>query len=140
MNNFTVHAPAKNINERALDWMLFLTRFISSAVLFYISLGGLLYYREFLYNVAFLTLPLPVGIGILLVQMLLAFFLLLGCFTRFCAGACVVCAAGAGFIFLGADFNKIYIAFVLLEVSALLPALLVGGGRYSVDFLRVRRS
>ena len=128
-----------NISERAFSWMIFCTRLVSSLVLFYISLGGLLFYREFLYNAAAAGLPLPVGIGLLLAQIIFAFFVLLGFFARFCAGACLVCLAGVGFLFFGLDFNKIYIALVLLLAAALLPTLMVGAGRFSVDFNRARR-
>ena len=113
-----------NISERAFSWMIFCTRLVSSLVLFYISLGGLLFYREFLYNAAAAGLP---------------FFVLLGFYARFCAGACLVCLAGVGFLFFGLDFNKIYIALVLLLAAALLPTLMVGAGRFSVDFNRARR-
>ena len=46
---------------------LFLTRLLSGLALFYITVGCLLFYREFLYNATAMGLPLPVPAGLALV-------------------------------------------------------------------------
>ena len=129
------------MNEKTFSWMLFLTRSITAVVLLYITIGCLLFYREFLYNVAVLGVPLPVGVGfgLLIAQMFLALLLVLGLFCRFAAGASVICLSAVGFVFFGADLNKIYIALILLFITALLPTFLMGPGRYSLDFNNARR-
>ena len=58
--------PAKMhcvMNEKTFSWMVFLTRFIVAAVILYVTIGCLLFYRDFLYNIAVMGVPLPVGIG-----------------------------------------------------------------------------
>ena len=136
--------PAKlhcNISEKTFSWMVFLTRFITAIVLLYIAVGCLLFYRDFLYNTAVLGVPLPVGVGLgmLIVQLFLSLLLVLGLFCRFAAGASVICLSAVGFVFFGADLNKIYVALILLLITALLPTFLMGPGRYSLDFNRARR-
>jgi len=136
--------PAKMhcvMNEKTFSWMVFLTRFIVAAVILYITTGCLLFYRDFLYNIAVMGVPLPVGIGfgLLIAQLFLALLLVLGLFSRFAAGACVVCLSATGFVFFGADLNKIYVALILLMITALLPTFLMGPGRYSLDFNYARR-
>ena len=120
----SIPSVSYTISERAFSWMIFLTRLVSSFVLVYISLGGLLFYREFLYNAAAAGLPLSVGIGMLVGQIFLAFLILLGLWARMAAGASIVCLAGVCFIFFGSDFNKIYVALILLLATALLPTLM----------------
>lgn len=137
-------APVKMhcvINEKTFSWAVFLTRFITALVLIYIAVGCLLFYRDFLYNTAVLGVPLPVGVGlgILITQVLLSLLLVLGLFTRFVAGASIVCLSAVGFVFFGADLNKIYVALILLLITALIPSFLMGPGRYSLDFNYARR-
>lgn len=127
------------INERAFSWMLFLTRLFASLVLIYISLGGFLFYREFLQNVQSIGLPVSVGFGFLAVQLILALCMLLGLFARWTAAGSIVCLSGVCYVFFGADFNKIYVALIWLLITALLPTLIVGAGKYSLDFNRARR-
>ncbi len=132
-----------NIDENLFSLTIFLTRLLSGLTLLYIAVGGLLFYREFLYNAAALGLPLPVavGVGVLVAQLFLALLLILGWFTRFSAGASVLCTLMAGVIFFAADINKIYVALVLLLITALLPALILGPGKISLDFKHaVRRT
>jgi uncharacterized membrane protein YphA (DoxX/SURF4 family) len=121
--------------------MVFLTRFITALVLLYIAVGCLLFYRDFLYNTAVLGIPLPVsiGFGMIIAQVFLSLLLVLGLFSRFAAGASVICLSAVGFVFFGADLNKIYVALILLLITALLPTFLMAPGRYSLDFNRARR-
>ena len=130
-----------NINENTFSWTIFLTRLLCATVLIYVSVGCLLYYREFLYNAAVLGIPVPVGVGIglLVLQLFLALLLVLGLFSRFVAGASIFCLSAVAFIFFGADLNKIYIALIVLLMTALLPTLLLGPGKLSLDFNEVRR-
>lgn len=130
-----------NIDEKTFSWMVFLTRFFSSAVLIYTSVGCLLYYREFLYNAAAVGVPLPLstGIGIMVVQLLLALFILLGWFARWACALAVIGFTVLCFVFFVGQINKIYVALVILLAAALLPTLLMGPGKYSLDFHSARR-
>lgn len=131
------------INENAFSVTLFLTRLLSGLALLYTGVGCLLYYREFLYNAAALGWQMPVGAGIALVVAVLfvSLFLLLGWFTRFAAVAAVFLTAAMGYVFFASAVNRIYVALVVLLVAALLPALLLGPGKISLDYSHaVRRS
>lgn len=130
-----------NLDEKMFSITVFLTRLLSGLVLLYISLGCLLYYREFLLNAAIVGVSMPVelGIGIVIAEMLLALLLLLGLFTRWAAGAAVLSTACLGFVFFASNFNKLYVALLVLLITALLPAALLGPGRISLDFSHARR-
>ncbi len=130
-----------NINEKAFSWTIFITRLLAGLVILYFSVGCLLYYREFLYNAATIGLPMPVplGIGLLVAELFLALLLILGCFTRWAAALCVLCTAVTAVVFFASNFNKLYVALLVLLIAALLPAALLGPGRISVDFNSARR-
>ena len=128
-----------NIDEKAFSWTIFLTRLLAGGVLLYISVGCLLYYREFLFNAAALRWPLPVALSVVIVELFLALLLLLGWFTRWAAGLSVLCMGTLGIVFFGSDFNKVYVALLILLIATLLPAALLGPGRISLDFTHARR-
>jgi len=131
------------IDEKVFSWTLFLTRFLVGSVLVYTVIGCLLYYREFLYNAAALGVPMPVavGVGLLVVQLVWALMLLLGWFTRLVSGLSVLCMAAIGFIFFSGEINRIYAALVILLITALLPSVLLGPGKISLDYKHaVRRA
>ena len=129
------------LDEKMFSLTVFLTRLFAGFVLLYISVGCLLYYREFLYNAAAAGLPMPVELGItlLIVELFIALFLLLGWFTRWAAGGALLSTAFVGFVFFASDFNKLYVALIVLLMAALLPAALLGPGRISLDFTHARR-
>ena len=132
-----------NIDENLFSLTVFLTRLLSGLTLLYVSAGCLFFYREFLYNATALGFPLPVppGIGVLVAELFLALFLILGWFTRSAAAASVICTVGAGGIFFAADVNKIYVALILLLITSLLPAVILGPGKISLDYKHaVRRA
>lgn len=81
---------------------LFLTRLLSGLTLLYITIGCLLFYREFLYNATAMGLPLPVPAGLALVvaELFLSLLLMLGWFTRPAAGLAVLSTAGLAAVFL----------------------------------------
>ncbi len=128
-----------NLDEKYFSWTVFLTRFLVAGALLYTSVGCLLFYREFLYNAAVLGLPVKVGIGLVVTELILALFLLLGWFTRWVAGFLLVCTGFWGVVFFASDFNKLYIALLVLLLAALLPSALLGPGRISLDFVHARR-
>jgi len=130
-----------NIDEKTFSWMIFFTRFITSAVLIYSAVGCLLYYREFLYNAAAIGVPLPVnvGIGLLVLQLFLALFILLGWFARWACALAIIIFTGVCFVFFAGQINKIYVVLVILLMTALLPTLMMGPGKYSLDFHSARR-
>lgn len=132
-----------NIDENLFSLTIFLTRLLSGLTLLYIAVGCLLFYREFLYNATALGLPLPVplGITVLVAELFLALLLILGWFTRAAAGLSVFFTLAAGVIFFAADVNKIYVALILLLITALLPAVILGPGKISLDYKHaVRRA
>ena len=129
------------INEDTFSLTLFLTRLITGAALLYVGAGCLLYYQRFLYNAAALGWPIPTALGVLLFVSLLflGLLLILGWFTRLCAGISVLATAAAGVLFFAGNFNKIYVALVLILVAALLPAALLGPGKISLDYKHALR-
>ena len=132
-----------NIDEDVFSLAVFLTRLLTGLVLLYITVGSLLFYREFLYNAAALGLPLPVPLGltILVVELFLALLLILGWFTRPAALAAWMGTVIMGFIFFASDLNKIYVALLMLLAAALLPATMLGPGKISLDYKHaVRRA
>ncbi|MBR2081921.1 MAG: hypothetical protein IJ876_02785 [Elusimicrobiaceae bacterium] len=128
-----------NIDEKAFSVTIFLTRLLAGGTLLYVSAGCLLYYREFLFNAAAISCPLPVALGVVIAELVLAFLLILGWFTRVAAGLSVLCTAGMGVVFFASNFNKVYVALLILLTAALLPAALLGPGRISLDFTHARR-
>lgn len=132
-----------NIDENLFSLTVFLTRLLSGLTLIYVAVGCLLFYREFLYNAAALGLPLPVPLGItlLVAELFLALLLILGWFTRVAAAGSVLVTLAAGVVFFAADINKIYVALILLLITALLPGLILGPGKISLDYKHaVRRA
>jgi len=128
-----------NIDEKAFSWTIFFTRLLAGGVLLYVSTGCLLYYREFLLNAAAIGWPLPVALSVVIAELFLALFLLIGWFTRWAAGLSVLCMAALGVVFFGSNFNKVYVALLILLIASLLPAALLGPGRISLDFTHARR-
>ncbi len=129
------------INEELFSWVIFVIRLLVAGVLTYIAVGSLLYYRDFLYNAAALGYPMPVVVGLCLLagQLLLALLLVLGWCTRLVAGLCVLCSAAAGIAFFAGDINKIYVALLVLLITALLAPALLGPGKISLDYKQALR-
>ena len=129
------------LNEKMFSITVFLSRLLTGLMLIYICIGCLLYYREFLWNAAALgiAMPVQVGIGIVIAELFVALFLLLGWFTRWAAGVALFNTALLAGVFFAADFNKLYVALLVLLIAALLPAVLLGPGRFSLDFIHARR-
>lgn len=124
------------IDERMFSVTVFLTRLFSGIVLLYVAVGCLLHYRDFLYNAAALGWPMPtaLAISVCISLLFLGLLLMLGWFTRIAAAASVLLTAAAGVLFFAGNFNKIYVALLALLMAALLPAMLLGPGRISLDY------
>ena len=84
-------------------------------------------------------MPVYAGIGIVIVEMFISLFLLLGWFARWAAGAALLNTFFLAGIFFAADLNKLYVALLVLLAAALLPAVLLGPGRFSLDFMHARK-
>lgn len=136
MNTPQVHCK---INEKAFSLTIFFTRFLVGLVLLYVGIGCLLFYREFLVNAAALGMSSTVGIGLVVADLFLALLLLLGWGTRWAAWLAIVCTGILGIVFFASNFNKVYVALLMLLLAALLPAALLGPGRISIDFASARR-
>ena len=128
-----------NIDEKMFSLVVFLTRLLAGGVLLYISAGCLLFCREFLFNAAALGWPVGLAVGLVVGELFLALLLVLGWFTRWAAGLSVACTAAVGVLFFASNFNKVYVALIVLLIAALLPAALLGPGRMSLDFMHARR-
>lgn len=133
MASFDFHCQ---IDENQFSLAIFLTRLLSGAFLIYLAAGCLLHYRDFIYNAAALGWPMPVGVALSLAVglLFLGLLLILGWFTRLAAGLSVLATAAAAVLFFAGNFNKIYVALIVLLVAALLPATLLGPGKISLDY------
>lgn len=132
-----------NIDEDVFSLTVFLTRLLAGLALLYVTVGSLLFYREFLYNATAIGLPLPVpaGLTVLILELFLALLLILGWFTRPAALLSFLCTAAMGVVFFAADLNKIYVALLVLLAASLLPAAMLGPGKISLDYKHaVRRA
>ena len=78
------------------------------------------------------------AMGAVIAELFLALLLILGWYTRWAAGIAVLCTGILGVVFFASNFNKVYIALLILLIAALLPAALLGPGRISIDFARAR--
>ncbi len=138
MTQSAVHCK---LDEKMFSVTVFFTRLLTGGTLLYICIGCLLYYREFIFNAAVIGLPMPlqVGIGLIIIEILIALFLLLGWFTRWASGVALISTALLACLFFASNFNKLYVALLVLLAAALLPAVLLGPGRYSLDFIHARR-
>jgi len=128
-----------NVDEKTVSLAVFLTRLLAGLTLLYMSVGCLLFYREFLFNAAALSIPVGVALGWVVIELFASLLLLLGWFTRWVAGIAVLCTCALGIVFFAANFNKVYVALLLLLIAALLPAWLIGPGRISLDFAHAKR-
>ena len=138
MPSFDFHCQ---VDETVFSLTVFLTRLCCGSVLLYIALGSLLHYRSFLYNAAALGWPLPGPVGVMLCVglLFLGLLLMLGWFTRFVSGLSVLVTAASGVLFFAGNFNKIYVALLMLLCAALLPAVLLGPGKISLDYKHALR-
>ncbi len=130
-----------NIDEDVFSLTVFITRLLTGGVLLYVSVGCLLFYREFLYNATAIGLPLPVpaGLTVAVAELFLGLLLILGWFTRPAAALSFIITAVLGVIFFAADINKLYVALLVLLAAALLPAAMLGPGKISLDYKHALR-
>lgn len=130
-----------NIDEDVFSLTVFITRLLTGGVLLYVSVGCLLFYREFLYNATAIGLPLPVpaGLTVAVAELFLGLLLILGWFTRPVAALAFIITAVLGVIFFAADINKLYVALLVLLAAALLPAAMLGPGKISLDYKHALR-
>ena len=130
-----------NIDEDVFSLTVFITRLLTGGVLLYVSVGCLLFYREFLYNATAIGLPLPVpaGLTVAVAELFLGLLLILGWFTRPAAALAFIITVVLGVIFFAADINKLYVALLVLLAAALLPAAMLGPGKISLDYKHALR-
>lgn len=127
------------LDEKVFSRTVLVIRFFIGFVLTYIACGGLLYYREFLYNTVALGMPIAAGVGLALLLLLFAVLIVLGWFARLASLGAVLILAMVCFIFFAGNINKINVALVLLLITSILPILCMGAGRYSLDFYSARK-
>ena len=131
-----------NIDEHAFSKAMFLCRFFVGIALIYLALGSLLYWREFLVNAVWVNLPWAVWTTFLLAgaELFLGLFLLLGWYTRICAGAALIVALLCAVIFFAGAYNHVFVAVCLLLCAPLSVLMWLGPGAFSLDLKRRQRA
>lgn len=127
------------LDENVFSLTVLWARLLTGCAMSYVAMGGLLFYREFLYNTVVSGWPISLGAALLIVQFLLALLIALGWFARLAAVLAVISMGVVGFLFVGAEINQLLVALVLLQITALLPVVLMGPGKYSLDFYSARK-
>lgn len=129
------------IDEQRFSLALFLGRLLTGLSLLYVTVGCLLFYREFVYNITALRVPFSVTVGFVLVvlEIFCALFLILGWFTRWAAAVAFVSSAACAWVFFAGDLNKIFVALCVLLATPLLMVSMLGPGRISLDFRLAQR-
>ncbi len=138
MPDFELHCK---IDENRFSLAMFLSRLLTGLSLLYVTVGCLLFYREFLYNLTALRVPfsVPVGFALVTAELFCALFLILGWYTRAVAAAGFVCSCACAAVFFAGDLNKMFVAFCVLLATPMLTVAMLGPGRISLDFKHARR-
>ena len=130
-----------NIDEKAFSKAMFCCRLFVGLAMIYLSLGSLLYWREFLVNANALGFPfvVPLSFTLAVAELFLGLLLLLGWHTRVCALLALLLNMICMIVFFAGGYNKVFVAMCLLQISALCPLCLLGSGAISLDFKRSQR-
>ncbi len=130
-----------NIDERAFSKAMFFCRFFTGVSMIYLALGSLLYWREFLVNANALGFPfvVPLSFALVVIELFLGLFLLLGWYTRVNAMLSLLIGLICSVVFFVGASNKIFVVLCMLQVAALCPLCLLGPGSISLDFKRSQR-
>ena len=130
-----------NIDEKAFSKAMFICRLFTGLSMVYLALGSLFYWREFLVNTNALGFPFAVAVSFVLVlaELFLGFFLLLGWYTRLNALFSLILGIVCCVVFFAGEYNKVFVALCLLQIGSLCPVFLLGPGAISLDFKRSQR-
>ena len=126
-----------NVDETAFSAAMLVSRFLCAAAAVYFVFGILLNFRSAA-EMIILKYNTAIPSGWIVAECMLgaaaAFALLLGYRAKLMAVCLMVFWAANGFIFYGADVNNFFVFFVLVALSGLTPVMLLGPGKYSIDF------
>lgn len=130
-----------NIDEKAFSQAMFLCRLFTGISMVFFALGSLFFWREFLVNTNALGIPFAVVTAFLLVlaELFLGLFLLLGWRTRLNALFSLILGIICIIVFFAGEYNKVFVSLCLLQIGSLCPLLLLGPGAISLDFKRSQR-
>ncbi|GHT42265.1 hypothetical protein FACS189437_10100 [Bacteroidia bacterium] len=125
------------VDETAFSVSVLISRLLCSAAAVYFVFGILLNFRSTA-EIVMLKFNVNIPSGLIVAQCMLgvaaAFAFLLGYRSRIMAFALMLFCLSNGFIFFGADVNNFFVFFILVTLSGLTPVVILGPGRYSLDF------
>ena len=129
------------IDEKAFSRALFVCRLLTGAALIYLAVGSLLYWREFVVNAANLGIPfaLPVALGLVMAELFIGLFTLLGWHTHLTAGLGIVVSLICAVVFFAGQYNTLLVVLCLLLSAPLSVLLWLGPGAISLDYKRSQR-
>lgn len=136
-----VHTQIKCIiDDGKFSWAMLFTRLIVCCAALYFISGLLLNFRAVTDSTS-LLLTLSVHpafvVAFCLIGIAACISIFFGIGTKWGALFLIVFNLTGGFVFTGSETNKIFIYFVMLSIASLLPLLMLGPGRYSLDFKKV---
>ena len=116
-------------------------RLLTGGCLVYLALGSLLYWREFMVNVAAFNIPSAavVALGLATAELFIGLFLLLGWYTRIWAAIGLILSLVCTIIFFAGQYNAVFVAMCLLLCASLSVLLWLGAGSISLDYKRSQR-
>jgi len=127
------------VNETLFSLTMLLTRVLCAAAVMYFLTGIALNFRAVAQNTIIVinhNLPSVLVIAVCLLGVSACIALLSGYYTRVTAASLIIFNIINGYIFGGGQGNMIFLFFVILSIAALLPLIILGGGKYSMDFRR----
>lgn len=129
------------VDEKDFSRALFLCRLFVGTALIYLALGSLLYWREFMVNVHFLSLgpAVPVALGLAGAELFIGLFLILGWYTRVFAAVGMLLALVCTIVFFAGKYNAVFVAMCLLLCASLSVLIWLGAGAISLDYKRSQR-
>ena len=126
-----------NVDETAFSIAMLISRFLCCAAAIYFVFGILLNFRSAA-EIIILKYNADIPSGVIVAECMLgaaaAFAFLLGYRTKVMAVCLMLFWVINGFIFFGADVNNFFFFFVLVALAGLTPAVILGPGKYSIDF------
>ena len=130
------------VDEKTFSAAMLATRFLCAAAAVYFTFGILLNFRSAA-EIVMLKSNINIPAGIIVAECMLglaaSLALLLGWRARFMAVCLMVFCLLNGFIFYGADVNNFFVFFILLTLAGLTPVVMLGPGKYSLDFKKAQR-
>ncbi|ACC99015.1 hypothetical protein Emin_1467 [Elusimicrobium minutum Pei191] len=131
------------VNETHFSVTMLLSRLLITAAQLYFITGVILNFRTISQNaVNIFHFPVTpaIVIAVCLIGIAITLALLLGLRTRTAALCLLIFNMILGIVFTLGTVNRLSLFFVTLSIAALLTPLLLGGGKYSMDFIKARKA